>query len=548
MKNNVLRKSKKLFIFMILVMTLVFTTGCFTITFPDENEGNLNNEISLVITGNDKVAVGSNISLNAEIKLEGISQEVTWKSADPTIATVDQNGVVTGVSVGSTTIIATSVADNTIVGKYNIKVVSVIIEYTDDAPTSIALSGSTTAKVNEIVILDYVTTPLNASQSLKWSSSNEEVATVTGKGIITLHKAGSVTIYCASTVNESITSSHTITVTDREKITDYEKQTINLIKNTKNSILGVANFTYSEQGNYVKSGIGSGFVYKAEQVTGGYNHYLITNKHVVDGSDKLTVYLHFVDEEVDAELLGVDTKVDLAIVKFFYEELITPLKMYNSGVIQAGETVIAIGNPEGFEYSSTATAGIISYPLRYVSDDTDGDNVNDWDAAYIQHDASINPGNSGGPLLNIYGEVIGINTMKFSAVDIDNMGFSIPTQTIAELIPYLEEGEAPKRATIGVQVIAMRDLLAADLSQSDYNYIIPEGITTGLYVNEVVADSVAAKGGVKADDIILYFNGVELKKSLELRGELNKIIVGANTNIDIVVYRNGEQITLTLVF
>lgn len=543
-----IKTMKKRFMFFILLFVFVFVTGCIGFLPPDNEDGGEQNEISLVISGNNKVAVGSTITLNAEIKIEGISQEVIWKSADSNIATVSQQGVVTGVSVGSTTITATSVEDNKIVGKYNIKVLSYIIDYTDDAPESISLTGVSEVFVNEVIILDYQTTPINASQSFTWESSNETVATVSGRGVVTFHSIGSVVITCKSQVNPNIKTTKTITVKSRNAITDYEQQTVNIIKETKNSILGVANYEYSDNGTYVKTGIGSGFVYKVEKVTNGYDHYLITNKHVVKGSDKLAVYLHFLDEEVDAELLGYDTKVDLAVVKFFYEELINPLRMYDSSVLEAGQRVIAIGNPEGFEFSSTATAGIISYPLRYVSDDTDDDGVNDWDAAFIQHDASINPGNSGGPLLNIHGDVIGINTMKFSAVDIDNMGFSIPTQTIAELIPYLEDGDAPQRATIGIQVIAIRDLLGADLTQSDYEYKIPDGITKGLYINGITPDSVAAQGGLLVDDILLVFNGVELKTSLELRSELNKIIIGANTKVEVVVCRNGQNMTLTLVF
>ena len=539
---------KKKFALFMIGFILLFTVGCFSIVPDDGTEGGKENEISLVISGNDKVKVGSTITLNAEIKLPGISQEVDWKSADISIATVDKNGVVTGVSVGSTTIIATSVSDNTIIGKFNIKVVSEIIEYTTDAPISISIFGKTEGFVDEIIVFDYATNPENASQKLIWETSNHDIATVSGKGVVTLHAAGEVLITCKSEINQNVKVSKTITVIERQGYLSHEEQVVKVIKDSKNSILGVANYEYSDKGTFVKSGIGSGFVYKVEEVNNGYEHYLITNKHVVEGSDKLTVYLHFIDEEVDAELLGVDTKVDLAIVKFFYEKKLNPLRLYDSSVLEAGQTVIAIGNPEGFEFSSTATAGIVSYPLRYVADDTDDDGVNDWDAAYIQHDASINPGNSGGPLLNIYGDVIGINTMKFSAVDIDNMGFSIPTRTIAELIPYLEAGDAPQRATIGIQVIAVRDLLAADLSESEYNYIIPTGITKGLYINDVTSGSVAEKGGILADDILLVFNGVELKTSLELRGELNKILVGANTNVEVVVCRNGQNITLTLVF
>jgi len=538
---------KKIFIFVFMFIFLSFSVGCIEISNNDENKEN-NINLELTIIGDDKVAVGKTIVLNAKIEIEGLSQRVQWKSMNERVATVSQDGVVTGVSIGTTTIVATSVDDSSIIGKFNIKVVSNVIIPTNAAPNSISLSGTTVGTVGELLVMNFVTNPLNASQDMIWSSSNEEVAVVEGKGVVTLKSAGSATIECASKVNPNIKANITVTAVERNKITDYEQATIKTISDTKNSILGVANYSLGKDLTFVKSGVGSGFVYKAEKNNNQYYHYLITNKHVVEDADKLTIYLHFIDEEIDAELLGYDDKVDLAVVGFYYDELINPLKMYNSNELLAGQTVIAIGNPEGFEFSSSATSGIISYPLRYVSDDTDGDKVNDWDAAYIQHDAAINPGNSGGPLLNLYGEVIGINTMKFSATEIDNMGFSIPTKTICELLPYLEKGEKPVRATIGIQVIAIRDLLGIDLSQSDYEYIIPEGIKKGLYITEIVSESVAEKGGLLKDDILIKFNNVELKASLELRSELNKIIVGANTEIEVLVYRNNQYLTLKLLF
>ena len=119
---------------------------------------------------------------------------------------------------------------------------------------------------------------------------------------------------------------------------------------------------------------------------------------------------------------------------------------------------------------------------RYIEDDTDDDGVSDWSALYIQHDAAINPGNSGGPLLNTKGEIVGINTMKFAATDIDNMGFSIPSKTILELIPHLEKGEVPKRATLGISGNEIEKLLESP----DPLKPIPEGITYGIYVVDVV--------------------------------------------------------------
>ena len=278
-----------------------------------------------------------------------------------------------------------------------------------------------------------------------------------------------------------------------------------------------------------------------------YYYYLITNRHVVQGSDKLAVYFYSSDKEVPATLIHYDSKVDMAVLGFYYDEFIKPLNFADSSVLQSGNTVIAIGNPEGFEFSSSATSGIVSYPLRYVSEDTDGDNVNDWDSAYIQHDAAINPGNSGGPLLNMYGDVIGINTMKFASYDIDNMGFSIPSSTVLELIPYLEKSLTPTRAALGVQVIAVRDLIKGGLINNE-EYASAKGLEVGLFVQSVSENSVAYIGGIKANDVIISFNNVELKSSIQLRAELNKVIVGNGSPIEVCVIRNGEKVTLTLEF
>ena len=274
---------------------------------------------------------------------------------------------------------------------------------------------------------------------------------------------------------------------------------------------------------------------------------VITNRHVIENSDAVKVYLHTIDEEIDAEFIHYDDKVDMAIVKFRYDEYIKPLKFSNSDTLVHGETVIAIGNPEGFEFSSSATRGIVSYPERFISDDTDGDGVNDWDAVYIQHDASINPGNSGGPLLNMYGEVIGINTLKFASAEVDNMGFSIPSNTIVELLPYLENGKVPQRAKIGITVIAVLDLLQTDYKNADYKYIIPEGLKTGLYITDVTNGS-PAFGILQKDDILLEFNGVVLRKSIQLRAELGEIIVGSNQIIKVKVLRNGKELVFDLTF
>ena len=128
------------------------------------------------------------------------------------------------------------------------------------------------------------------------------------------------------------------------------------------------------------------------------------------------------------------------------------------------------------------------------------------------------------------------------------MGFSIPTNEILGILNYLERGEVPTRATIGVTVIAIRDVLKVSSEYLDYDYIIPSNVKTGLYVTAVVAGSVAEKGGLLADDIIVSFNGVNLVESLQLRAELNKIVVGSGEEILVKVIRDGKEIEVTLVF
>lgn len=519
-------------------------------------------QTTVTITGPTTVEVGDEITLSVVVGPQAtISQEVTWEVTNPDVASITTDGVFKALDTGRVAVVATSVADVKASGKIYIKIVEKEIEYTDEAPTSISIIGNKKALSNEVGLYTFQTTPINASQAIIWSTSNSEIATVSNLGVVKFHQVGTVEIIATSAVDDAVFGKITVDVTDPVKNSDEEEAIISLIEETKNSVLGVANYQYNERNVLVKSSIGSGFVYDVwgylEDGTITYNledsnvvnygYFLITNRHVVEDCDALKIYLHTIDEEIPAELVQYDQKVDLAVVTFKYDEYIKPLKFANSDTLKAGQYCIAIGNPEGFEFSSSATLGIISHPLRYISDDTDGDGVNDWDAAYIQHDAAINPGNSGGPLFNIYGQVIGINTLKFATNDIDNMGFSIPSNDIIELLPYLEKGKVPVRARIGVTVIAIKDLLATDWENADYKYIIPEGVKTGIYVTEVVESSVAY-GKIKADDIMLEFNGVVLKDSLQLRAELGAIVVGSNTEIQVKLLRNGQEITVTLIW
>lgn len=554
-----IRNVKKKFLILILFLLLIFIPGC----IPDSGgilDGIIFPKVS--VSGKSQIELLESFLATAKVTPEGkYADEFIWESSNPNVLDVSDEGYVTGISTGTASVIAKCTENDSVYGRLYVKVIKKSIQYTEDAPTSINLLGSNEAYVDTISYFKFETTPFNSSQDVVFASSNEEIATVDSKGIVKFNTVGTVTITVASSKDNAITDSITVNVTENSRNNNIEEATINVIKETKDSIIGIANYQYNNNDQLVSSSIGSGFVYfvrgvladntytddlSKEDIT-NYEYLVITNRHVIENSDAVKVYLHTIDEEIDAELIHYDDKVDMAIVKFRYDEYIKPLKFSNSDTLVHGETVIAIGNPEGFEFSSSATRGIVSYPERFISDDTDGDGVNDWDAVYIQHDASINPGNSGGPLLNMYGEVIGINTLKFASAEVDNMGFSIPSNTIVELLPYLENGKVPQRAKIGITVIAVLDLLQTDYKNADYKYIIPEGLKTGLYITDVTNGS-PAFGILQKDDILLEFNGVVLRKSIQLRAELGEIIVGSNQIIKVKVLRNGKELVFDLTF
>lgn len=348
-------------------------------------------------------------------------------------------------------------------------------------------------------------------------------------------------------------------VSDIDIIEKVQSSLNNMISVAEKSVLGIANYEYTENNQLVKSSIGSGFVYKVEGILSSgkvttditnkdivkYKHYIITNRHVVLDSDVVKVYIYEDDKEYDAELVKYDLKDDLALVTFTHDKYIKPLELGDSNSVKTGDFVIAIGNPEGFDYSASATLGIVSYPNRYVSIDTDEDKVKDWDLLCIQHDCAINPGNSGGPLLNIYGEVIGVNTLKFATTEIDNMGFSIAVDSVKHTLSFLEKGEVAPRIVLGITIIAVRDLLQSDSSSWDYEYNIPNYIDHGLYITSVGEGSIS-EGVFMQDDILLEFNGATIRKVLDLKAQLNKFAAGSGDKISAIVLRKGSQIEVIL--
>ncbi len=218
----------------------------------------------------------------------------------------------------------------------------------------------------------------------------------------------------------------------------YDSSVDSVVTVVNQQIVPVNNFyawLYGEdydQSYLVESGIGSGFVYRYAD---GY-YYAVTNYHVIDGSDSVAVITtKSANEEtsIDAEVVGYTSTYDVAVVRFKTDMNITPLTFADSDNIYPGQEVYAIGSPFGKEFQSSITSGIISGTLRSFTNDQG------YDLSYIQSDAAINPGNSGGPLINSDGEVVGMNTLKIADITADNMSFSIPSNSIVQLIEKIED-------------------------------------------------------------------------------------------------------------
>src|SRR5213593_2891216 len=262
----------------------------------------------------------------------------------------------------------------------------------------------------------------------------------------------------------------------------------------------------------VQNSLGSGVIVTNEG-------HIITNTHVVDQVDEIEVQLSDGRTE-KARLVGADEQVDLAVLKIDSPG-VKPLKLADSDTVQAGDFVLAIGNPFGFE--ETVTDGIVSSKMRPNRTDAFGD--------LLQTNAAINPGNSGGPLINLRGEVIGINTAIISPSQASaGIGFAIPSNTIRTALESLLKQGRIVRGYLGIQT---RGLQPGQTSTED------EGVT----VADVMAGSPAAQAGVQRGDVIRKFNGREVKnfpalRSLVAQTELNK-------NVELEIVRDGKPLNVT---
>ncbi|RJQ31408.1 MAG: PDZ domain-containing protein [Peptococcaceae bacterium] len=259
-------------------------------------------------------------------------------------------------------------------------------------------------------------------------------------------------------------------------------------------------------------GMGSGFIISKDG-------YVLTNEHVVDGADAIQVTVSGFDKQFEAKVVGADYDLDLALLKITADSDLPFLNLGDSDRIRVGNWVIAIGNPYGLDH--TVTIGVISAKGRPITvKDRQYENL-------LQTDASINPGNSGGPLLNLKGEVVGINTAINAQAQ--GIGFAIPTSTVQRVLQDLMSGGKNARPWLGVQVRPVDEEVA--------RYLGLEKVEGALVVG-VVPGGPAAKAGLKQWDVILEFNGVKVKDADSLVETIKNTNVG--DRVTLVAQRNRQ--------
>lgn len=262
------------------------------------------------------------------------------------------------------------------------------------------------------------------------------------------------------------------------------------------------------------------------------NGYLITNCHVVEGADGISVLLTD-GRTFDARLVGTDSLSDLAVLYIEAEDL-TPAEFGDSGTLRVGDTVVAIGDPLGVELRGTMTDGIVSAINRDIT--TGGRTM-----TLIQTNAALNSGNSGGPLINCYGQVVGINVMKIgdyvNSSGVEGLGFAIPSTTVKEVVDQLiSQGYVSGRPSLGITGTSVPEFY-------QYYYRLPGGV----YVSSVEPGSDAENQGIHIKDILLSVDGKRVYSEDEIRTILYAHQVGET--VEVIIYRSGQQykVNITLI-
>lgn len=344
------------------------------------------------------------------------------------------------------------------------------------------------------------------------------------------------------TTTSKVTYNNTSNTTKAVKV--IQDAVVSVVNYQKNDSLNSAMDIFSQGDSSTKENDGlsiysegSGVIYKKD----GDSAYLVTNNHVIDKAERIEIVLAD-GSKVVGKLIGADTYSDLAVVKISSDKIKTVAQFADSSKINIGEVAIAIGSPLGTEYANSVTEGIVSSLSRTVTlKNEEGQTVS---TNAIQTDAAINPGNSGGPLINIEGQIIGINSSKISQSKssgnaVEGMGFAIPANDVIKIINQLESKGEVVRPALGISMVNLSDLSTNALDQLK----VPKNVTSGIVVAKVV-DNMPASGKLKQYDIITEIDGEEVSST----SDLQSILYGHDINdtIKVTFYRGNDKKSTTI--
>ena len=343
------------------------------------------------------------------------------------------------------------------------------------------------------------------------------------------------------------------TVTSNIKVTETNQAT-KAFNKVKNAVVSVEAYSSSDNsldslfGNFgggksakeTSESEGSGVIYKKT----GNTAFIVTNNHVIAGSNKVEVLMSN-GKKLPATVVGHDAISDLAVLKINAQDVTEVASFGNSDDIQVGQTALAIGSPLGSEYATSLTEGIISAKKRTI-DVTNSQGVTTGQETVIQTDAAINPGNSGGPLINLAGQVIGINSMKLSSTgtgsgsstSVEGMGFAIPSNEVVSIINQLVANGKVIRPALGISLIDLANV-PEEQQQSVLN--LPSSVTGGIVVAKINDNSPLKGSGIQKGDVIVSLGGKKVTGLASLREALYAHKLGST--VEIGYYHNGQEKT-----
>ncbi|WP_432362706.1 S1C family serine protease [Sporosarcina sp. UB5] len=322
---------------------------------------------------------------------------------------------------------------------------------------------------------------------------------------------------------------------------DIHTDITDVVSEVTDAVVGITNLQtvrdFWSSAETTRQGSGSGVIYKKE----GDKAYIVTNHHVVENAQELEIT--FDDgTKVDGRLVGSDMWTDLAVVEIDAAHVNTVIEFGDSDALKRGETVIAIGNPLGLGFAGSVTVGVVSGKDRSIPIDFDRNGSIDWQADVLQTDAAINPGNSGGALINMAGQLVGINSMKISEATVEGIGLAIPINIAVPIIKDLEMTGTVQRPTMGVSLINLEDVPSTERRRV---LNLQEDIAGGVIVTQVFRNTPAEAAGVQQYDVIVEMDGKKINDMVGLRKHLyNDKKVGDTMKMK--VYRDGKLIEIEM--